>query len=111
MTREPVANSVFDVYHEDGALFYVNNECTDMESETYFFLHIIPDEPEDLPFYRQKYGFDNLDFLLWQYGGKSGDRCEAVVPLPAYPIASVRTGQYDATGQLWGVEFALPDRE
>lgn len=38
-------------------------------------------------------------------------KCVAVVPLPAYPIASVRTGQYDATGQLWSVKFALPDRE
>ena len=111
LMRDPEASSVFDVYHENGALFYVNNECTNIESETYFFLHIVPDESDDLPFYRRKYGFDNLDFLLWQYGGKSGDRCVAVVPLPPYPIASVRTGQYDETGQLWSVEFALPDRE
>lgn len=111
LAREPEASSVFDVYLDDSALVYVKNDCTDAEYDTYFFLHLFPEASEEIPFYRQQYGFDNLDFLLWQYGGRSGDRCEAVVPLPAYPIASVRTGQYDATGQLWSVEFALPDRE
>ena len=111
LAREPEASSVFDVYLDDSALIYVKNACTDAEADTYFFLHLFPEASEDMPFYRQQYGFDNLDFLLWQYGGKSGDRCEAVVPLPAYPITSVRTGQYDATGELWSVEFSLPDRE
>ena len=67
--------------------------------------------PGDLLFYRRQYGFDNLAFLLHERGGRAGDRCIARVPLPAYPIASVRTGQYDETGQLWSVEFALPDQE
>ena len=111
LARDPAASSVFDVYLDDNAIVYVKNDCTDAEADTYFFLHLFPKASEDLPFYRQQHGFDNLDFLLWQYGGKSGDRCVAVVPLPAYPIASVRTGQYDETGELWSVEFALPDRE
>ena len=111
LAGDPAASSVFDVYLDDSALVYVKNDCTDAEYDTYFFLHLFPEASEEIPFYRQQYGFDNLDFLLWQYGGRSGDRCEAVVPLPAYPIASIRTGQYDATGQLWSVEFALPDQE
>lgn len=111
LEKEPEASSIFDVYHVHDALVYVRNGCTDVEAENLFYLHIFPDDPDDLPFYRRQYAFDNLDFLLWQYGGQSGERCMAVVPLPAYPIVSIRTGQYDETGQLWGVEFALPDRE
>ena len=35
----------------------------------------------------------------------------AAIGLPDYPIASIRTGQYDGTGEIWSVEFALPDGE
>ena len=107
LARDPAASSVFDVYLDDNALVYVKNDCTDVESDTYFFLHLFPEASEDLPFYRQQHGFDNLDFRFWQYGGKSGDRCIARVPLPAYPIASVRTGQDDATGEIWTAQFPL----
>lgn len=111
VTGELLSSSIFDIHWDGDALTYVKDGCTDTEVETWFFLHVFPDDPGDLLFYRRQYGFDNLDFLLRQRGGRIGDRCIARVPLPAYPIASVRTGQYDATGQLWSVEFALPDRE
>ena len=42
---------------------------------------------------------------------RASTNCIAVVPLPDYPIATVRTGQYDGTGALWTAEFALPDGE
>ncbi len=106
-----LSSSIFDIHWDGDAFTYVKDGCTDNEAGTQFFLHVFPDDPDDLPFYRREYGFDNLDFLLRQRGGRADDRCIARVPLPAYPIASVRTGQYDATGQLWSVEFALPDRE
>ena len=35
----------------------------------------------------------------------------AAVSLPDYPIAAVRTGQYDDAGRRWEAEFALPDGE
>ena len=42
-------------------------------------------------------------------------RCIFPIFITDYPVvgirASVRTGQYDETGQLWSVEFTLPDRE
>ena len=43
-------------------------------------------------------------------GARLDGNCVAVVPLPDYPIATVRTGQYDGTGALWTAEFA-PDGE
>ena len=111
LAGEPLARSAFDVHRHGDALVYVRDGCTDEDAGTAFFLHVVPVDARDLPDDRWRYGFDNLDFRLWERGGRDGDRCIAVVPLPAYPIASIRTGQYDGTGRLWAAEFALPDGE
>ena len=107
----PLASTVFGVYRDDGALTYVRDGCTEDETQATFFLHVVPVDPEDLPADRKQYGFDNRDFEFWQRGGVNDGRCVAVVALPDYPIVSVSTGQYDETGQLWAVEFAIPDGE
>ena len=111
LAGEPLARSAFDVHRHGNALVYVRDGCTDEEAGTAFFLHVVPIDPGDLPDDRGQYGFDNLDFFLWERGARDGDRCVAVVPLPDYPIATVRTGQYDGTGALWTAEFALPGGE
>ena len=52
--------------------------------------------------------FENRDFWLWERGGRAGGgRCVAVVPLPDYPVASIRTGQYDEGGEHWEARFSL----
>ena len=111
LAGEPLARSFFDVHRHGDALVYVRDGCTDEDAGTTFFLHVVPVDARDLPDDRWRYGFDNRDFRLWERGGRDGDRCIAVVPLPDYPIATIRTGQYDATGALWTAEFALPDGE
>ena len=109
LARDPLASSVFDVYRDGDALGYVRDGCTAEDIQAAFLLHIVPVDADDLPAERAQYGFDNLDFAFWQRGGMTGGRCVAVVALPDYPIASVFTGQYDETGQLWTAEFALPE--
>ena len=109
LTGEPVARSVFDVYRDGDALIYVRDGCTGDEADTAFGLHVYPVFPDDLPDDRKQYGFEGRDFRLWTHGGWWKGRCTTVVPLPDYPIASIQTGQYDETGRLWWVEFALPD--
>ena len=111
ISRDPLASSVFSVYRDGGALVYVREGCAEADAEDMFFLHLVPVDAEDLPAGRTQYGFDNLDFTFWRHGGWFGERCAAVVALPDYPIASIYTGQYDDTGNLWVVEFALPDGE
>ena len=111
LSGEPVASSVFSVYREDGALVYVREGCTEEEAGAGFFLHIVPVDVGDLPAARRQYGFDNRDFTLATRGARVDGDCVAAIGLPDYPIASIRTGQYDATGELWSVEFALPDGE
>ena len=109
LAREPLVRAVFDVWLDGNALVFVKEGCTEEDAETAFFLHVHPVDVADLPADSREHGFENRDFLLWQRGGRAAGRCLAVVPLPDYPIASVRTGQYDATGQLWAVEFALAE--
>ena len=111
LTGEPVASSVFDVYREDGALVYVREGCTEEDAVAGFFLHIVAVDVDDLPVARRGHGFDNRDFTFAPRGARLDGDCVVAVPLPDYPIASIRTGQYDETGELWSVEFTLPEGE
>ena len=108
---DPLARSVFDVYLVGRALTYVRDECTDEDVAPSFFLHAVPVDAGDLPEHRREHGFDNRDFVFTGSGARQAGSCVVVVPLPDYPIASIQTGQYDETGALWLVEFALPDGE
>ena len=109
LASTPVARSTFSIYRDNRDLIYDKAGCTERDATATFFLHIVPVDADDLPAERGRHGFDNLDFSLWQQGGRAGGRCVAVVALPDYPIASIRTGQYDETGDIWSVEFTLPD--
>ena len=111
LATEPLVRSVYDVYLNGRTLTYLRDGCTEAEAEARFFLHVIPAHGGDLPERRREYGFDNLDFTLATRGIRIDGDCVAVARLPDYPIASVRTGQYDDTGALWTAEFAFPDRE
>ena len=88
-------------------LLYAKAACTQDEYETPVFLHIHPARPEDLPPAAPSVNFENRDFSLNTYGGRPGGDCVAIVPLPDYPIKTIRTGQYiPGQGELWSV--ALP---
>ena len=59
-----------------------------------FFLHLIPVDVDDLPDYRKRHGFDNLDFRFKDYELPLTERPVAVRERPAYDIAGIRTGQF-----------------
>ncbi len=111
LAKEPLARSVYDVHLAGRALTYLRDGCTDDEATARFFLHVVPADEGDLPEHRREYGFENLDFTLAARGARLDGNCVAVARLPEYPIAAVRTGQYDDTGALWTAEFALPGGE
>ena len=111
LAGEPLARSVYAIHLDGRTLTYLRDGCTDEDADARFFLHIVPADEGDLPEHRREYGFDNLDFTLAVRGARLDGNCVAVVPLPDYPVATVRTGQYDDTGRLWTAEFALPDGE
>ncbi len=106
---EPAARSVFDVYTGENTVSYLKSPCSAADVQAQFFLHVVPEDVEDLPADRRQYGFDNLDF---HYAGSDapvlGGRCIAERPLPDYPIVRIRTGQFTPDdGQIWIAEFPV----
>ena len=88
----------FDVWLDGNRLFCVKDRRDVFEDK--FFLHVVPADPDDLPEWRKKSGFDdNLDFRYSE--GRLGvtRRCVAARRLPDYPVAVIRTGQLQHVGR------------
>ena len=104
--RQPNARANFDLYLQDNQLTYLRETCAAADTAANFFLHITPMDTADLPPERQDAGFANQDFPFARYGGPFDGQCLATVPLPDYPIKTLRTGQYIPNqGELWSAEF------
>ena len=105
---EPAARNFFSVYHSNGALTYIREDCAPADTAAPFYLHIIPSDANNLPAAQRQHGFDNRDFEFGPAGGVQYDgRCLVSIPLPDYAIDRIRTGQYrPETGRLWEAEFA-----
>ena len=106
---EPAARSVFDIYLRENTVSYLKSPCSAADVQAQFFLHVFPEDLEDLPADRRRHGFDNLDF---HYEGSTalafGGKCIAKRPLPDYPIARIRTGQFTPDdGRIWQAEFPV----
>ena len=105
---ERLDGGAFEVYRDGNRLVYAREGCAAADIGARFFLHVVPLDPADLPEERRESGFDNLDFAFGEYGALSGGRCAAARPLPAYGVASIRTGQWvGGEGELWSVEAAV----
>ena len=105
----PAAPGFFSVWHSDGVLTYIREDCAAGDTAAAFYLHLTPVAVADLPEGRREHGFDNRDFEFGAAGGvEYAGRCLVSVPLPDYAIASIRTGQYTpGDGRLWAAEFEV----
>ena len=106
---EPAARSVFDIYTGENTVTYLKSPCSAADVQAEFFLHVIPEDLEDLSADRRQYGFGGANF---RYGNNAalvfGGQCIAEHPLPDYPIARIRTGQFTPEGdQIWMAEFPV----
>ncbi len=106
---EPAASSVFDIYIGENTVTYLKSPCSAADVQAQFFLHLVPEDVEDLPADRRRWGFDNLDF---HYAGTAaltfGGMCIAKRSLPDWPIARIRTGQFTPDdGRIWMTEFPV----
>ena len=103
---EPAARGYFDLYAMDNKLIYLRETCAAADTAANFFLHIIPEDPADLPAERRAAGFAHGGFDFARQGGPFDGKCLAAVPLPDYPIKEMRTGQFvPGQGELWSVEL------
>ena len=123
-----VATSAWDVYAnpQERLLVYVKNPCPATPPAVgSFFLHAVPFTPEKLPVRWRRFGFINLDhsFVNLDYRPfsllrRNDSGCVFSVPLPDYPLTTVRTGRFvehpTEDGEdlvytnLWSEEFRMP---
>ena len=107
-TDAPIIQGRFDVHLRDNALVYIRESCAPEDLAPWFYLHLFPENPADLPQARKGHGFDNLDFPFDRRGAAFDGKCVAQAPLPDYAIKAIGTGQYGPEGPIWGAEFSLP---
>ena len=109
--EQPVVRDYFDLYILDYRLIYRRETCAAADTAAGFFLHIVPEDPDDLPAERQEYGFAQRGFEFVRRGIHFDGKCLAAVALPDYPIKEMRTGQYvQGQGNLWSAQLiAAPD--
>ena len=112
-SREPDVRAAFDLYLDKDAreLTYLKEPCGPPDVEARFFLHVTPERASDLPEERRALGvgFDALDFDFRLRGAAFDGKCAARVPLPDYPIRSIRTGQWTPNGgELWDAAVPFP---
>ena len=109
---QPAARGDFDVYFQDGRLYYHEVLCNTAATTANFFLHVYPVDQADLPDWARENGseFENRDFVFDANGTRLGRQCVTAAPLPDYPISTIRTGQHiPGQGVLWAKEFAIPE--
>ena len=109
--EQPAARDYFDLYVLDSRLLYFRESCAAADTTAEFFLHIVPEDPADLPTERRDAGFAHAGFKFVRQGGHFDGKCLAAVALPDYPIKEIRTGQHiPGQGDLWSIELiAAPD--
>ena len=93
-SAKPDAESHFDLYLDGDTLAYVREPCVREDIIKSFFLHLLPRDEADLPAHRKPWGYDNLDFGFSKAGALLDGKCLAMVELPGYEIARIRTGQF-----------------
>ena len=112
VSAEPVLRSNFDIYLSENAITYVKEACQETDTQTRFFLHIIPVDTNNLPDHRKQYRFDSFNFGLGMYGVRFYGKCMATVNLPEYDIDRIVTGQFiSGQGKLWRGEFSVRENQ
>ena len=108
----PIIRDRFDIYLIDETnLKFIREPCHNSDISDDFFVHIFPVDFKDLPDHRRQSGFDNLDFVFVEHGTRDGLKCAAMIKLPDYDIANIRTGQYTDRGQIWRGESAAIEHD
>ena len=106
ITGELIIRSTFDVYLNGRTLIYVNDACSQADADRRFILHVVPVDKAVI----RGNAHHNMDFSFaegddWQL--RKG--CAVSRELPDFAIASIRTGQYSASGSrhVWIGEYTF----
>ena len=105
-----IISSTYDVYLDGRTLTYVKSPCTEDDAANRFILQVIPVDKSVIGGNEHH----NMDFNFVEgEDWRIGEGCVVSRELPDYPIAAIRTGQYNAsrTGDIWLSEYHLPQSE
>ena len=106
-SNDPIIRADFDVYLHENELIYVKDPCR-LTSRKDIFLHLIPEDVNDLIGPTRDKGFDETSFNFVHRAVKFDGKCMATIPLPDYAIAGIRTGQPANDGSIaWEAEFSV----
>ena len=120
LESEPIARALFNVHFVDGdgddgdsaRLVYVREPCAAEDTRGRFLLSVFPKDANDLPDEFREAGHEPLNFDFDLQGAIFDGRCAAIVPMPPYPVAAIRTGQWVHDGEgLWSAPMTYLDPE
>ena len=113
LSSEPAAEGDWSVYADGATLRYLKERCDDFDTETRFFVHVFPTDPDNLPPNRRREGFYGVNPLFYFTGKAFDGACIMLIDLPRYPISRIETGQYiSGEGNIWSVSIRpTPDAE
>ena len=102
--REPLIESVFDVYADGDSLIYAKEPCAPDDTLGRFYLQVAPVDERDLSDDARERGvpYDSFGFDFANEGSLFGGACLIRMRLPSYPIGAVAAGQWtEGAGELW----------
>jgi len=95
--REPLIESVFDIYADGDSLIYAKEPCAADDTRGRFYLRVAPVDARERGVPYDSFGFDFAN-----EGSLFGGACLIRMRLPSYPIGAVAAGQWtDGAGELW----------
>ena len=88
---------------------YLKSLCSAANVQAEFFLHVVPEDVEDLSADRRQYGFGGMHVHYGEHAALAfGGQCIMGRTLPDYPIARIWTGQLAPEGdQIWMAAFPV----
>ena len=112
----PTVISDWNMHLYSDGVTYIRDRCTAKDVENNFFMHVMPQDVQDLPEDLRDNGFESVTFHSHIRGAMFDGKCLTSMDLPEYEIKSIRTGQFirgfdSEEGIVWSVRynFALPD--
>ena len=91
----------------DLALAYIKQPCHPEDLRGRFFLEVTPTNAKDLPPLFRRAGRDRVLFEPRDDFGLFEEKCLFRVPLPPYPVRSIRTGRFDGDFPGWEMRARL----